>query len=110
VDPGCLSRITDPDFTHLGSQIQKQQQKRGAKKIFCHTLVCSHKFHNFKNYFIFEIVKKKICANFQKFQNYLPKKLSLSFQKYGFGIWDPGSKIPNPGVKRHHILDPDTQH
>ncbi len=27
-DPGCLSRIPD-----LGSRIQKQQQKRGVKKI-----------------------------------------------------------------------------
>ncbi len=36
-DPGCLSRIPDPDFyssriPDLGSRIQKQQQKRGAKK------------------------------------------------------------------------------
>jgi hypothetical protein len=38
-DPGCLSRIPDPDFypsriPDLGSWIQKQQQKRGVKKIF----------------------------------------------------------------------------
>jgi hypothetical protein len=37
-DPGCLSRIPDPDFypsriPDLGSQIQKQHQKRGVKKI-----------------------------------------------------------------------------
>jgi hypothetical protein len=36
-DPGCLSRIPDPDFypsriPDLGFQIQKQQQKRGVKK------------------------------------------------------------------------------
>ena len=36
-DPGCLSRIPDPDFypsriPDLGSRIQKQQQKRGVKK------------------------------------------------------------------------------
>ncbi len=41
-DPGCLSRIPDPDFyptriLDLGSRIQKQQQKRGVKKIWCHT-------------------------------------------------------------------------
>jgi hypothetical protein len=29
-DPGCLSRILI--FTHPGSRIQKQQQKRGVKK------------------------------------------------------------------------------
>jgi hypothetical protein len=37
-DPGCLSRITDPDvyssrIPDLGSRIQKQQQKRGVKKL-----------------------------------------------------------------------------
>jgi hypothetical protein len=36
-DPGCLSRIPDPDFypsqiPDLGSRIQKQQQKRDVKK------------------------------------------------------------------------------
>jgi hypothetical protein len=36
-DPGCLSRIQDPDFypsriPDLGSRIQKHQQKRGVKK------------------------------------------------------------------------------
>jgi hypothetical protein len=37
-DPGCLSRIPDPDFysswiPDLGSRNQKQQQKRGVKKL-----------------------------------------------------------------------------
>ncbi len=40
-DPGCLSRI------------QKPQQKRGVKKISCHTFFCSQKFHKTENYFIF---------------------------------------------------------
>ncbi len=31
-DPGCLSRILI--FTHPGSRIQKQEEKRGVKKIF----------------------------------------------------------------------------
>ena len=34
------SRISDP-----GCRIQKQQQKRGVKKISRHTFFCSHKFH-----------------------------------------------------------------
>ncbi len=38
-DPGCLSRIPDPDFypyriPDLGSRIPKQQQKTGVKKNF----------------------------------------------------------------------------
>jgi hypothetical protein len=41
-DPGCLPRIPDPDFypsriPDLGPRIQKQQQKRGVKKICSHT-------------------------------------------------------------------------
>jgi hypothetical protein len=45
-DPGLLSRILI--FTHSGSRIQKQQQKRGVQKICCQTFFCSHKFHKIK--------------------------------------------------------------
>ncbi len=37
--PDLWSRICDP-----GSRIPKQQQKRGVKKINCHSFLCSHKF------------------------------------------------------------------
>jgi hypothetical protein len=57
------------------------------------------------------MLKKKIWANFQRITvyNFLPKKLSLSSQKYGFGIRDPektysGSGIPDPGIKK--VPDP----
>jgi hypothetical protein len=55
------------------------------------------------------MLKEKIWANFQRIIELLPKKLSLSSQKYGFGIRDPGSDpgsgknlfwIPDPGVKK----------
>ncbi len=102
-------------FTHPGSRVQKQQQKRGVKKIWCHTFLCSHKFHKIVHYFSFEALKKKIWANFQRIiELFLPKKLSLlSSHKYGFGIRDPektysGSLIQ--GSKRHRIPDPDPQH
>jgi hypothetical protein len=62
VYPG--SQIWDPDF--YPSRIQKQQQKRGVKKICCHTFICSHKFHKIENYFIFGKLKKTIWANFQR--------------------------------------------
>jgi hypothetical protein len=46
-------------------------------------------------------------ANFQRIIEVLPKKLSPSSQKYGFGIRDPRSGIrkktipdPDPGVKK----------
>jgi hypothetical protein len=63
--------IPDPESRFLpipdrGSRIQKQQQKRGVKKFSCHTFLCSHKFHKIENYFSFEVLKKKIWANFQR--------------------------------------------
>jgi hypothetical protein len=81
-DPGCLSRIPDPDFhpsriPDPRSRIQKQQQKRG--------------------------VKKKIWPILKKLYNFLPKKLSKSSQKYWLGILDPEKnlfRIPDPGVKK----------
>jgi hypothetical protein len=44
--------------------------------------------------------RKKFGPNFKELWNFLPKKLSLSSQKYEFGIPDPGVKkapIPDPG-------------
>ncbi len=106
-DPGCLSRIPDPYFYFLlipdpGSN--NSNKREGWKKIFCHTFLCCHKFHKIEHYFSFEVLKKKIWANFKKLQNFLPKKLSPSSQKYGFGIRDPRSgigffRIPNPGSR-----------
>jgi hypothetical protein len=78
-------------FTHPGSRIQKQQHKRGVKKVCCHTFLCSHKFHKIVNYFSFEVLK------FQRFIELFTQKLSLSSQKYGIGIRDPRSGIRDPG-------------
>ncbi len=110
--PDLRSRISDPGsrIPDLGSRIQKQQKKRGVKKIICHTFFCSHKFHKIVNYFIFGMLKKKNLANFQRI-------IELFTQKIGFGIQDPspgsvktyyGSQIQ--GSKRHQIQEPDPQH
>jgi hypothetical protein len=106
-NPGCLSRIPDPDSNHPGSRIQKQQQKRGVKKNLLSYLFLSHKFHNIVNYFIFEMLKKKISANFQRTIELFTQKLSLSSKNMGLGsgIRDPGSgknlfRIPDPRVKK----------
>ncbi len=88
-------------FTHLGSQISdprsKNNNKReGWKKICFHNFLCSHKFHKIANYFSFEVLKKKIWANFQRIIELFTQKIVT---KYGFGIRDPGV-----------IPDPDSQH
>jgi hypothetical protein len=127
-DPGCLSRIPDPDFCpsritdpgsripDLGSRIPDPKtatKERGEKKFdvipFCVAT-------NFSKLYIILVLKcrrkkKKNWANFQRIIELfiLPKKLSLNSQTYGFGIRDPGSgknlfQIPDPGVKK--ALDP----
>jgi hypothetical protein len=120
-DPGCLSRILI--FTHPGSRISdpgsKNSIKReGLKKISCHNLLCSHKFHKIAHYFSFHVRKKKIWANFQRnielFSHKIVNKLSKIW------IWNPGSEIRDPektysgsriqGSKRNRIPDPDPQH
>ncbi len=93
------SRIPD-----LGSRIQKQIKKReGWKKICCHTFLCSHKFHKIVNYFSFEVLKKKIWANFQRIRELFTQKIVTKLSK--IWVWDPGSDvrkkpIPDPGVKK----------
>jgi hypothetical protein len=91
-DPGCLSRILI--FTHPGSRIQKQQPKREVKKISCHTFLCGHKFHKIVTYFSFEVLKKKICANFQRIIELFTKKTVKKLLK--IWSWDPGSEIRDP--------------
>ncbi len=70
-------------FTHPGSRIQKQQQKRGVKK----------------NYFSFEVLKKKIWANFHKIIELFTQKIVTKLSK--IRIWDPGS-----GKNQFRIQDP----
>ncbi len=83
-------------FTHPGaripdleSRIQKHHQKIGVKKICCHNFLSSHKFHKIANYFSFEVVKKKIWANFQRIIELFTQKIVTKLSK--IWIWDPGS-------------------
>jgi hypothetical protein len=105
-------------FTHPGSRIQKQQQKRGVKKFCCHTILCSHKFHKIENYFSFEVLKKKMWADVQRIIELFTQKIVTKLSK--LWVWDPGSEIRDPektysgsliqGSKRYRIPDPDPQH
>ncbi len=98
--------IPDP-----GSRIQKQQQKRGVKKICCHNFLCSHKFHKIAHYFSFDVLKKKMWANFQRIIEPFTQKIVNKFSK--LWIWDPRSGkdlFRIPGSKRHRIPDPYLQH
>jgi hypothetical protein len=74
-DPGCLSRILI--FTHPGSRIsdpgsripdpKTATKERGEKKFVVKPFFfCSHKVYTIEYYFIFEVLKKKIWASFQR--------------------------------------------
>ncbi len=73
-DPVCSRFIPDPDFypsrmADPGSRIPDPKtatKERGEKKNLCHTFLCSHKFHKIVHYFSFEVLKKKIWANFRR--------------------------------------------
>jgi hypothetical protein len=94
------SRISDP-----GSRIQKQRQKRGVKKICCHTFLCSHKFHKIENYFRFEVQKKKSLANFPRILELFTQKIVTMLSK--IWVWDPGSEIRDPGSGKKLFRIPD---
>jgi hypothetical protein len=73
--------IPDP-----GSRIQKQQQKREVKKNLLSYFFCSHKFHKIEYYVIFEMLKKKIWANFQRIvEVFYPKKFQNALKYMGLG-------------------------
>jgi hypothetical protein len=98
-------------FTNPGSKTATKE--RDEKKFVVIPFVWSHKF-NKMNYFIFEMVKKKVWANFQRIIELFTQKLVNKLSK--IWVWDPGSEIrekpiPDPvsriqGSKRHRIPDP----
>jgi hypothetical protein len=81
VYPG--TRIPDPDFypsriPYPGSRIpdpKTAKKERGEKIIFRHNFIFSHKFHKNANYFSFEVLKKKVWANFQRIIELFTQKI-----------------------------------
>jgi hypothetical protein len=59
--------------------------------MLCHTFLSSYKFHKIYNYFSFEVLKKKIWANFRRITVFLPKNCHSKIW-----VWDPGSEIRDP--------------
>ncbi len=87
--------IPDPDFTHPGSRIPdpKTATKESEKKLDVKPFYVATKFNKIVNYFNFEVLKKKIWANFQRIIELFTKKLPKTLQNMvlGSGIRDPGS-------------------
>ncbi len=125
-DPGCLSRISDPDFypsriSDSGSRIpdpgsripypgsNNSSKREEWKKNCCHTFFWSHKFHINEHYFIFEMPKKNIWANFQRIIEFFTQKIVTKLSK--IWVWDPRSgirkkPIPDPGSTGQKAPDP----
>jgi hypothetical protein len=95
-DPGCLSRIPDPDFYPSRIPDPKTASKERIKQICCHTFFCRHKFHKIKIFFIFQMPKKKIWANFQRIIEIFTQKFDTKLSK--IWVWIQESK-------RHRIPD-----
>ncbi len=102
--------IPDPRswFLPIPDPGSKNSSKReGWKKISFHTFFCSHKFDKIENYFIFEMLKKKIWANFQRIIELFTQKIVSRHSKDGFGIRDPGvKKAPDPGSGSATLVPP----
>jgi hypothetical protein len=72
-DLGCLSWIPDPYFY--------------LSRIFCHSFFCSLIFHKNENYVSFELLKKKIGANFKRIVEYITKKIVTKWFFLSFMIF-----------------------
>jgi hypothetical protein len=96
-------------FTHPGSRIPDPKtatKERGGKKLDVKPFYVATKFNKIVNYFSFEVLKKRIWANFQRIIELFTKKIVKKL----FKIWslDPGSEIRDP-EKTHsgsRITDP----
>ncbi len=91
------SRISDPGF-------KNSNKREVCKKICCHTIFWSHKFHKIKNYFILKC--QKIVTTLSKYGF----GIGIRDSRSGSGIRDPGpgSEIrdPGPGKNLFRIPDP----
>jgi hypothetical protein len=61
---------------------KNSNKREGLKKICCHNFLCSHKFHKIANYFSFEVLKKKIWANFQRIKELFTQKIGTLLQSF----------------------------
>jgi hypothetical protein len=95
--------IPDPDFYPSRIPDPKTAMKDIGEKIF--VVIPFFGVINFTklNYFIFEMLKKKIWANFQRIIELFTQKIVSKLSK--IWVWDPRSgknlfRIPDPGVKK----------
>ena len=86
-------------FTHPGSRILDPKTVGEVKKICYHTFFVVTNFNKIEYYVIFEMVKKKIWANFQRIVEVFAQKIFNMLSN--IWIWDPRS-----GIRKKPIPDP----
>jgi hypothetical protein len=93
-DPGSwFLPIPDP-----GSKNNNKSER--WKKIWCHTFLCSHKFHKIVHYFSFEMLKKKNLGQFSKnYRTFYPKNCHQTLKSMYLGSGIRKKPIPDPGSR-----------
>jgi len=109
--PDLGSRISDPGSQIPDPKTATKERVGWNKKIFLIIFYVATNFTKLKIILVLKCWRKKFRQIFKELRNFLHKKMSLSFQKYGFGIrGQKGTVSRIPGSKRHRIPDPDPKH
>jgi hypothetical protein len=107
-DPGCLSRIPDPDFypSRISDPGSKNSNKRqGWKNFFVKPYFVATNFTKLNSILFFICWRKKIWPNFpgiiEVFTQKIVTKPSIIW------VWDLGSEIRDPGTRKNLFRIPD---
>ncbi len=101
-DPGCLSQDVYPGSRISDPGSKNSNKREGWKKFVVIPFSVPQISQNCKLFYFWN-AEKKFGPIFKELYNFLFKTLplTLSSQKYGFGIRDP-----RPGIRKKPILDP----
>ncbi len=108
-DPGSWF-LPIPDLRSPIPDPKTGRKERGEKKSSVKHFFVATNFPKCKIILFLNCSRKKFEPNFKELWNFLPKKLSISSQKYEFGIRDPRSGIQESKGTQSRIPDPDPQH
>jgi hypothetical protein len=79
--------IPDPDFYPSQIPDPTTATKEMVENKFVVIPFCSFKFHKIVNYFIFEMLKKKIWASFQRIIELFTKNFVIKLKNMCLGSW-----------------------
>jgi hypothetical protein len=88
--------IPDPGFLSIPDPGPKTETKEMGEKNLLSYPFCNHKHHKVENYFIFELAKKNIWANLQRFIELFTPKIVNKLSK--ILVLDLRSRISNTAI------------